>query len=173
MQQLDAQVDFAPVNAAADELADDLDGTLGQIQEEMEKLAEQASKLLATATARKLRERLADLAEQGRVLKERAEQVTDEAEAEAELGEPDVEDLGLSEMDWLLDTTRGYVEQLEAYRRHEPIHRRRPPLDLSLRPGCLECGGSMAGRPSKAKFCCDEHAARYNDRRRSRARRAG
>ncbi len=33
--------------------------------------------------------------------------------------------------DWLLDTDREYVEQLNAYRRHEPIHRRRSQLALT------------------------------------------
>jgi hypothetical protein len=69
-----------------------------------------------------------------------------------DLPEPPQGSVDLDGRDWLLDTERGYVEQLNAYRRHEPVHRRRPPLDLVER-ACATCGGSLAGKKAGAIYC--------------------
>ncbi len=56
--------------------------------------------------------------------------------------------------DWLLDTDREYVEQLNAYRRQEPIHRRRGELEL-VEPTCEWCGDEIP--PGRRRFCTEAH----------------
>jgi hypothetical protein len=60
--------------------------------------------------------------------------------------------------DWLLDTDREYEEQLNAFRRHEPIHRRRPPLVLT-EPTCEFCGDPLP--PGRRRFCNEAHRKRH------------
>jgi hypothetical protein len=60
-------------------------------------------------------------------------------------------DLDEDGRDWLLDTDREFEEQLNAYRRHEPVHRRRPELEF-IEPTCEGCGEPMTGRK---RFCSD------------------
>jgi hypothetical protein len=62
--------------------------------------------------------------------------------------------------DWLLNTEREYVEQLNAYRRHEPSHRHRPPLEL-IEPTCAcGCGKPVAGRRRWASEACRKRRER-------------
>jgi hypothetical protein len=129
----------------------------------------EANELLATPEAKALKGKLEALSAKVDHWRQAAERITDRFPIE--LPDPDVEDLGLGSFDWLLDTDRGYIEQLNAYRRHEPIHRRRPPLEVSAREGCLICGGDMAGRPSKAKYCSTPcyQRSKFERRRKGRA----
>ena len=62
--------------------------------------------------------------------------------------EPERPAVGIPELDldrdWILDTERGYLEQLNAYRRHGPAHRDTAPLVLSERLCGCGCGRSLA-----------------------------
>ena len=70
--------------------------------------------------------------------------------------------------DWLLDTDREFEDQLNAYRRHEPVHRRRPQLGLDGSSALCACGcGQMSGRRRYYNRSCRQRA--YRARRRGGA----
>jgi hypothetical protein len=79
-------------------------------------------------------------------------------EPEVEIPEPDLDH------DWILDTGRDYLEQLNAYRRHGPAHRDTNPLVLRERVCACGCGRSLAHMAVQARY--------YEAACRARARRA-
>jgi hypothetical protein len=92
----------------------------------------------------------------------RIERIVDDALEEWEPEEPQVEipepDL---DRDWILNTDRDYLDQLNAYRRHGPAHHDTAPLVLSERL-CRFCGKSLAHMAVQARYCSDtcRHRAR-------------
>lgn len=85
-------------------------------------------------------------------IREEIEELIEQVDA-PEFVQPEVEAPDLHR-DWILDPKRGYLEQLNAYRRHAPAHLDRTPITLSERT-CQSCGGSMRQRAVQARFCSD------------------
>lgn len=153
----------------ADLLAEPL-AEINRIEEEAKRLLER--KYVQTVKARfdALRDRLeGPVAEAKRIIEE----------FELDVPDPEVDPAGLDAIDWLLSTDRvsgrgpdGYVEQLNAYRRHEPEQRRRPPLVVGPRPPCkCGCGASMDGLDPRQKYLTVQHEKRDSGRRmRARAK---
>ena len=85
--------------------------------------------------------------------------------------EPDVSDVEVPEIDldrdWILDTGRDYLTQLNAYRRHGPAHRDTEPLVLSERVCGCGCGESLAHMAVQARYLNDAH--RHEASRRGRS----
>jgi hypothetical protein len=116
---------------------------------------------------RRLQEALDDLEPERRALKKIYDNLIETFDPELPpLPEGEVD---LDVRDWLLDTERDYEEQLNNYRWYEPVHRRRPQLDLEERvcqgcDGTCECGGSLAGKKAGAKWCCGACRQRHRGR---------
>lgn len=153
LEELTAAVDYTPLQEAEERIRQDLDGPLAQALERMEEIASRARQLLHAPELETLRAALAQLEGEMREAQEDAEAIVDEYDAD--VPEPNVGDAPLDAIDWLLDTEREYLDQLNAYRAREPIHRRRPPLTLTRRT-CAVCGGDMTGKKAGARYCGEE-----------------
>jgi hypothetical protein len=146
-----ASVTYRPVDDVVRDVEAEAAEVIAPVQAEMAALVDEANRLLGTPEAVALREKLDEIREEVWELESEAEDAL--AEVDDELPLPDVYGPDMDAVDWLLDTGRGYVEQLAAYRRFEPEHRRRDPLVLEERAGCVGCGGNMFGEPLRAKRC--------------------
>ena len=96
----------------------------------------------------------------------RIEEIVDDAlrEWEPDPVEVDVPDLDL-DRDWILDTERDYLTQLNAYRRHGPAHRDTKPLVLSERVCGCGCGTSLQHMAVQARYLNDAHRSTAARRR--------
>lgn len=171
-----ARVDFSPLDDAEARVTDELADEFAEVQSRMNEIAAQARAILETPEARELRVKLERLAAAMRETETEATEIADNYDDD--LPDPDVSEIDFGAIDWLLDPDRDYVEQLDAYRRHEPVHRRRPPLGEITERRCayVYCGGPMTHRKAIAKFCCDEHKSeqlKLDRRTRRSARRVG
>lgn len=99
------------------------------------------------------------ISERMQEIEQEIERLREEAEA-PQFVQPDSEMPDL-DRDWILDPERGYIEQLNAYRRHSAAHHDSTPLTLQARK-CPVCGDPMLRRAVQARYC--------SDRCRSRAR---
>lgn len=99
------------------------------------------------------------------------ERIVDAALDEWEPDDPEVEvpEVDL-DRDWILDTERDYLTQLDAYRRHGQAHRDTEPLVLTERLCGCGCGESLAHMAVQARYLSDAHA-QVAARRRARERR--
>jgi RNA polymerase-binding transcription factor DksA len=95
-------------------------------------------------------------------IRERLEAIGDRVQKaldgwEPEIPKVDVPELDLGEVneDWILDPSRLYFEQLNAFKRHRAAHRDRTPTELQKRV-CAACGGPMPEELSpQARYCLD------------------
>jgi hypothetical protein len=96
----------------------------------------------------------------------RIEEIIDTAVAEWEPDpvEIDVPDLDL-DRDWILDTERDYLTQLNAYRKHGPAHRDTEPLVLTERMCACGCGTSLLHKAAQARYLNDAHRMAATRRR--------
>ena len=78
------------------------------------------------------------------------------AEWEPDVSEVDVPEVDL-DRDWILDTERDYLAQLNAYRQHGPAHRDTEPLVLSERLCVCGCGDSLAHMAVQARYFNQSH----------------
>ena len=83
--------------------------------------------------------------------------------------EPEVPEIEVPEVDfdrdWILDTDRDYLTQLNAYRRHGAAHRDPEPLVLTERLCACGCGESLAHMAVQARYLNGAH--RHQHRRRT------
>ena len=168
LRALMAEVDYSPLDEAEEQIQDDLDERFSEVEARIEEITSRLEELLETPEAEELQSKLLNLWREFDVVRDEGQEIVDAFEVE--LPEPEVEDLDLDGFDWLLDSKRPYIEQLNAYRRREPVHRRRPEIALVERPGCEQCGADMRGRRPGARFCsklCRTYAS--NARRDGRA----
>lgn len=118
----------------------DLDAELAESDEAtvIEDLHAEYADYLATDEARAVIEQIEEF-------ERRRSEATDDLHRIIEDAEP----LALDEpgTDWLLDTDRSFMEQMQAYNRHEGAE----PIVLVLR-ACEGCGEPLTGRPQQ-KFC--------------------
>lgn len=129
----------------------DLDGVLADSDEAagLKELAVELEELLDSPEFRVIRERLEFLEERRAEAIMGLHRIVDDAEP-PQIVEPPT--------DWLLDTDRSYLHQVQAYRRHEGL----APLEFVPRPPCLVCGGPVTGDVKKV-YCsraCRKKAGR-------------
>lgn len=115
------------------------------------------AEMLTTRLYRRIEDKLA-----------RVEGIVDDALAEWEPDpvEVDVPDLDLdTDRDWILDTERDYLTQLNAYRQHGPAHHETKPLVVSERLCGCGCGASLAHMAVQARYLNDAHRFAASRRR--------
>jgi hypothetical protein len=143
-------------------------------QERIDDVLDRARELLDTPEAKALAEQLDALSAELYEAEREAEAVA--LAYEVDLPGPEVSGPDLDAVEWLLDPRRDYVSQLNAYRRFEPEHRRRPRLPPITERRCVCCGGPMSGRKTVARFCstaCKNEQLRLDRLAARRARRRG
>lgn len=173
LRALYAEVDFSALEDAEAGVELELADEFVEVQGRMSQIVDQARAVLDTPEARELRAKLVRLAAE---MSDATDEATEIAEGfVADLPDPDIAEIDFGAIDWLLDTDRDYLEQLEAYRRFEPEHRRRAPIGDVVERRCAGCDGPMTHRRSNASFCSDEckYERLKRDRRMLRATRRG
>jgi hypothetical protein len=170
LRALFAEVDFSPLNEAEAEVEEMLGERFADVQYRMSEVVEEANAILDTPEARELRAKLRQLAAELSELEAEAAEIADGDDYGAFLPEPEAE-VDFGAVDWLLDPDRDYLEQLEAYRRHEPEHRRRPPLGELRERRCPICDREIPHRKKIAIYDTDECKEEARRRRRRAARR--
>jgi len=156
-----AEIDYSPLDEAEQSVRTELSDEFAPVREQMDDVVARAEPVVACARALLETPEAEAIAEQLDALRYETEELNREATLiaerfEPELPGPEVSSPNLDAVDWLLDPRRDYIDQLNAYRRFESEHRRRPPLPELVERRCLRCGGPMGHRKKIAKFCSTE-----------------
>jgi vacuolar-type H+-ATPase subunit H len=167
LQQLWGEVDETELDQAIEQLEEDVEQVYAPTTERLDEIITRARELLGTPEADRLRRQLQELQDEAQAAICDADRLA--AELNAALPDPDVDGPDLDAVDWLLDTRRDYLTQLNAYRGREPVHRRRAKIELGARPPCPECGRDMRGKKSNAKYCGDDCRVTAGHRQRREA----
>lgn len=160
LSALRCHVDFTPLDDAEEEAEEGIDGAFADVRMRLDRLTEKANALLQIPAAQALQEQLDELNAELVTVRREAREIADTLVID--VPDPDVDEPDFDRIDWLFASPRDYIEQLNAYRRREPIHRRRPHINLTERDPCPTCGSDLRGRKSGARFCSDLCRSAWN-----------